>query len=116
MIASNNGRFAEFLDTQAENLGYLLAALRRRRHRTLLRKARREAREKRALQPVAIAAPVAPPAPIALVAVDAPAGDKVVSWVQEYRRRHGRAPQIREVQHQFALSKSTAWRRIKKAS
>src|SRR5262245_21125523 len=40
--------------------------------------------------------------------------EHVVSWVREYRRRHGRDPKIPEVQGAFkGLSKTTAWRRIR---
>ena len=40
--------------------------------------------------------------------------EQVVSWVREYRRRHGRDPKIPEVQGAFnGLSKTTAWRRIR---
>ena len=38
--------------------------------------------------------------------------ERVVSWVREYRRRHGRSPKIPEVQEAFGLPKTTAWRRI----
>lgn len=36
--------------------------------------------------------------------------ERVVNWVQEFRRRHGRNPRIPEVQKQFNLPKTTAWR------
>jgi hypothetical protein len=40
--------------------------------------------------------------------------EQVVSWVREYRRRHGRDPKIPEVQQVFkGLPKTTAWRRIR---
>jgi hypothetical protein len=40
--------------------------------------------------------------------------ERVVSWIQEYRRRHGRNPQIPEVQQAFpGLPKTTTWRRLK---
>jgi hypothetical protein len=40
--------------------------------------------------------------------------EHVVSWVREYRRRHGRDPKITQVQGAFrGLSKTTAWRRIR---
>jgi hypothetical protein len=40
--------------------------------------------------------------------------DHVVSWVREYRRRHGRDPKIAQVQEAFkGLPKTTAWRRIR---
>jgi hypothetical protein len=40
--------------------------------------------------------------------------EQVVSWVREYRRRHGRDPKIPEVRGAFkGLSKTTAWRRIR---
>ena len=39
--------------------------------------------------------------------------ERVVSWVREYRRRHGRSPRIPEVQAAFpSVPKTTAWRRI----
>lgn len=44
--------------------------------------------------------------------------DPVVEWVRAYRARHGRDPQIPQVQEQFRdmkLPKTTAWRRIKTA-
>jgi hypothetical protein len=38
--------------------------------------------------------------------------ERVVSWVKEFRRRHGRSPKIPEVQAVFKhLPKTTAWRR-----
>jgi hypothetical protein len=38
----------------------------------------------------------------------------VVSWVREFRRRHGRPPRIPEVQQAFnGLPKTTAWRKSK---
>ncbi len=40
---------------------------------------------------------------------------EVVDWVRAYRARHGRSPQIPEVQARFALPKTTAWRRINEA-
>lgn len=44
----------------------------------------------------------------------APDGDKVVPWVREFRRRHGRSPRIPEVQAAFpGTPKTTAWRRTK---
>lgn len=47
--------------------------------------------------------------------------DDVVSWVRAFEVKHGRKPQIPEVQAQFrrrdgtTLPKTTAWRRIKSA-
>ena len=41
--------------------------------------------------------------------------DHVISWVREYRRRHGRLPQIQQVQREFGTSRTTSWRRIKAA-
>ena len=41
--------------------------------------------------------------------------ERVVSWIREFRRRHGRDPQIPEVQQVFDLPKTTTWRRIKSA-
>jgi hypothetical protein len=40
---------------------------------------------------------------------------KVISWVREYKRRHGRSPKIPEVQNAFGLKRSTAYRRIEQA-
>ncbi len=40
---------------------------------------------------------------------------EVISWVREFRRRHGRNPQIPELQARFRCPKTTAWRRIKAA-
>lgn len=37
----------------------------------------------------------------------------VVDWVKQFRQRHGRDPQIPELQQVFNLPKTTAWRRIK---
>jgi hypothetical protein len=43
-------------------------------------------------------------------------GDNVVSWVREFRRRHGRSPQIPELQRAFpGTPKTTAWRHCKAA-
>ena len=40
--------------------------------------------------------------------------ERVVSWVREFRRRHGRDPKIPEVQQVFTdLPKTTAWRKAK---
>jgi hypothetical protein len=40
--------------------------------------------------------------------------ERVVPWVREFRRRHGRDPKIPEVRGAFqSLSKTTAWRRIR---
>lgn len=41
--------------------------------------------------------------------------NNVLDWVREFRRFHGRNPQIPEVQQQFQLPRTTAWRRIKSA-
>lgn len=41
--------------------------------------------------------------------------DNVVSWVREFRARHGRNPQIPELQRVWDVPKTTAWRRIKSA-
>jgi hypothetical protein len=42
--------------------------------------------------------------------------ERVVSWVKEYRRRHGRSPRIPEVQEAFkGLKRTTAWRRIEQS-
>jgi hypothetical protein len=38
--------------------------------------------------------------------------ERVVSWIREYRQRHGVNPQIPQVQKTFGLPKTTAWRRI----
>jgi hypothetical protein len=41
--------------------------------------------------------------------------ERVLSWVREYRQRHGRSPKIPEVQQAFpGLAKSAAWRRLQK--
>jgi len=53
---------------------------------------------------------------VASLAVPEAAPDKnerVVPWVREYRRRHGRSPKIAEVQEAFGLPKTTAWRRLR---
>lgn len=39
--------------------------------------------------------------------------EEVIDWVREFRGRHGRNPQIPEVQEFFSLPKTTAWRRIR---
>lgn len=42
--------------------------------------------------------------------------DDVIDWVREFRRVHGRDPQIPEVQREFrGTARTTAWRRIKAA-
>jgi hypothetical protein len=41
--------------------------------------------------------------------------EKVIGWVREYHRRHGRSPRIPEVQVAFGLKKSTAYLRIEQA-
>jgi hypothetical protein len=109
MRDAHPGPIAEFLELQGENFANLYRAISR------WRQARREAKQK-PVQPAAVVPAQVPavlePAPIALVAVDPPAGDNVVDWIREYRARHGRNPQIKEVQRQFVLSKSTAHRRI----
>jgi hypothetical protein len=52
---------------------------------------------------------VAPAVPVALP----DEREQVVSWVREYRRRHGRNPKIPEVRAAFpGTPKTTAWRRI----
>jgi hypothetical protein len=38
--------------------------------------------------------------------------EQVVSWIREYRKRHGVNPRIPDVQEAFGLPKTTAWRRI----
>lgn len=47
-----------------------------------------------------------------------PPGDKrdpaIVSWVEEYTRRHGRAPQIKDVQAAFNVARVTAYRYAKR--
>ncbi len=58
------------------------------------------------------------PPPAASAAPSAHGTDPVVEWVRAYRARHGRDPQIPQVQEQFRdmrLPKTTAWRRIKSA-
>lgn len=42
--------------------------------------------------------------------------DPTVDWVRAYIAKHGRKPQIPEVQREFGLTKTTAWRRINKAA
>lgn len=48
-----------------------------------------------------------------------PPGDRrdpaIVSWVEEFERRHGRPPQIPEVKRAFKVSKTTAFRYATKA-
>lgn len=61
-----------------------------------------------------------PPAPVSSVPNVEPEAefsneDNVVSWVREFRARNGRNPQIPELQREFQLPKTTAWRRIKSA-
>lgn len=58
--------------------------------------------------PVPVSVPEPPPA-------DREPRDDVIDWVREFRARQGRDPQIPEVQQQFRLPKTTAWRRIKAA-
>ncbi len=41
--------------------------------------------------------------------------DNVIDWVREFRKEHGRNPQIPELQTEFQIPKTTAWRRIKAA-
>lgn len=41
---------------------------------------------------------------------------EVIDWVRAHRARHGRTPQIPDVQARFGLSKTTAWRRIRAAA
>lgn len=49
-----------------------------------------------------------------VVAAPAPVAHNVIDWVRAHRDRHGRLPQIPEVQAAFpGLPKTTAWRRIK---
>jgi hypothetical protein len=53
-----------------------------------------------------------------VVAATAPEPDedeRVVDWVREFRRRHGRNPSIASVQETFGLARTTAWRRITSA-
>lgn len=58
--------------------------------------------------PVPVSVPEPPPA-------DREPRDHVIDWVREFRARQGRDPQIPEVQKEFQLPKTTAWRRIKAA-
>lgn len=44
-----------------------------------------------------------------------PCPDPVVEWVRQFRARHGRNPQIPQVQAEFRIPKTTAWRRIRAA-
>ncbi len=39
----------------------------------------------------------------------------VAAWVREHIAREGRKPSLREVQRTFRLSRTTAWRRMRKA-
>jgi len=55
--------------------------------------------------------PLVPPVP----ANDPGSRDEVSRWIREFRARNQRNPQIPEVQRQFSLPKTTAWRRIKAA-
>ncbi len=59
-------------------------------------------------KPARVSAPDPKPAPPG-------SEDRVVDWVREFRRRHGRNPQIPEVQREFGLPKTSAWRKIKAA-
>jgi hypothetical protein len=65
-----------------------------------------------------------PVPPVSLSVSPVPANDTdpvprsqahVISWVREFHARNGRKPQIPELQAQFHLPKTTAWRRIKAA-
>ena len=53
-----------------------------------------------------------PPIPVSLPVEES---KQVVDWVKAFRARHGRDPQIPEVQAVFDLPRTTAWRRIKSA-
>ena len=56
------------------------------------------------------------PAPNGPARAPAKRGDNVVNWVREFRRVHGRDPQIPELQQQFpGTPKTTAWRRCRAA-
>jgi hypothetical protein len=53
-------------------------------------------------------------APLAVPVAVPDKNERVVSWVREFRRRHGRDPKIPEVQQVFTdLPKTTAWRKAK---
>jgi hypothetical protein len=70
--------------------------------------------ETRPAQAVTVAAPAndlepGPGTPVA------ESRDPVIDWVRAFRARHGRLPQIPEVQDAHGLSRTTAWRRIKAA-
>jgi hypothetical protein len=86
MIAGTPSRLDDAID-------WLIARIHRRRA---------VQQQERAPEPVIVAAP--PPIQ---------QGDGVVDWIRAYRDRYGRDPSIRAVQHEFALSKSTAWRRLR---
>jgi hypothetical protein len=52
--------------------------------------------------------------PLAVPVATPDKNERVVSWVREFRRRHGRDPKIPEVQQVFTdLPKTTAWRKSK---
>ncbi len=60
----------------------------------------------------------APPAPVSKpvpteTEVEFASADKVIDWVAQFRAKHGRNPQIPELQQEFRIPKTTAWRRIK---
>lgn len=42
-------------------------------------------------------------------------GDEVIDWIKAFEARHGRKPQIPELQRVYPLPKTTAWRRIRAA-
>lgn len=48
--------------------------------------------------------------------VEFASADKVIDWVAQFRAKHGRNPQIPELQAEFRIPKTTAWRRIKASS
>jgi hypothetical protein len=58
--------------------------------------------------------PVSNPVP-SETEVEFVSSDKVIDWVREFRSKHGRDPQIPELQGEFHIPKTTAWRRIKSA-
>lgn len=59
--------------------------------------------------------PLVPPVPANDPGPGTGSHDEVSRWVREFRARNQRNPRIPELQQQFRLPKTTAWRRIKAA-
>ena len=59
--------------------------------------------------------PLVPPVPANDPGSRPGSTEEVSRWIREFRARNQRNPQIPEVQRQFSLPKTTAWRRIKAA-